>query len=453
MIQALDLPVLERRIRARMATMVQQLQRELQRETHSDEAALMGRRITSVLKLLDDLSETDNAARLLRVRLASRISELIEQESPRIPDVRAATDFFASQTGVLFHARRRAIKSIVPRGLGEIVTQASLHDIRPHMRHVVLQGQTHHGPIHANAIIAAPAAFRMRCVDTKLTEDFGRFVRAHDAVAGISGGYFLNAEADIQPPSQRHDPVGLLLTDGKVLSPPVFSRAALIQQTDGRIGIRVIGMANVLHDDGWAYKRTTNRSQAEWVTGPAIAVVGDRVVGHAGPDEQLRVPVNGFCMPFDTDQAIPSRMSYRIPGIDNAIGAGPILVKNGAVTLDLQAEQFSGSAPPRSATGQTGERDLLPRMAAGITAKGELVLLSVDGRNFQRSLGLTLADTAKMMVALGCQTAMNLDGGASKRMAIDGWVVDLPSTEIVDVGTANVGRHQPVHTAVLLFEK
>jgi len=47
---------------------------------------------------------------------------------------------------------------------------------------------------------------------------------------------------------------------------------------------------------------------------------------------------------------------------------------------------------------------------------------------------------------------MNLDGGSSKRMWIDGEVVDIPSTEVV-AGAADDLRVRPVHTAILVFAR
>ena len=38
--------------------------------------------------------------------------------------------------------------------------------------------------------------------------------------------------------------------------------------------------------------------------------------------------------------------------------------------------------------------------------------------------------TAELMRALGCVRAMNLDGGSSKRMVVNGHTVDLSTTEV-----------------------
>ncbi len=109
-------------------------------------------------------------------------------------------------------------------------------------------------------------------------------------------------------------------------------------------------------------------------------------------------------------------------------------------------------APPPVTFSQdeTGDRNLLPRLAAGLDDAGRLHLAAVDGRHLDRALGLTLAGTADLMRALGCHTATNLDGGSSKRMVVRGRIVDLPSTEVRGGGAAAQARSRPVHTAVLM---
>jgi hypothetical protein len=85
--------------------------------------------------------------------------------------------------------------------------------------------------------------------------------------------------------------------------------------------------------------------------------------------------------------------------------------------------------------GQSSIRDVdehAPRTAAGLTRDGKtLVLLVVDGRRPTWSAGMTLKDLADEMIAQGCETAINLDGGGSSTMAMrqdnDVKLVNLPS--------------------------
>ena len=57
------------------------------------------------------------------------------------------------------------------------------------------------------------------------------------------------------------------------------------------------------------------------------------------------------------------------------------------------------------------------RTAIGIKADGTVVMLMVDGRQAPYSVGMTMAEVAASMEALGCAEAVNLDGGGSSTFA------------------------------------
>ncbi len=60
-----------------------------------------------------------------------------------------------------------------------------------------------------------------------------------------------------------------------------------------------------------------------------------------------------------------------------------------------------------------------PRTAIGITKKGKLILLVVDGRNAQAQ-GMSLYELASLLKWIGAKDAMNLDGGGSSTLYIKG---------------------------------
>ena len=57
------------------------------------------------------------------------------------------------------------------------------------------------------------------------------------------------------------------------------------------------------------------------------------------------------------------------------------------------------------------------RTAIGVKADGTVVMLMVDGRQAPYSVGMTMAEVAASMEALGCVEAVNLDGGGSSTFA------------------------------------
>ncbi len=62
-----------------------------------------------------------------------------------------------------------------------------------------------------------------------------------------------------------------------------------------------------------------------------------------------------------------------------------------------------------------------PRTAIGYSKSGRyLYLVVVDGRQPLYSEGITLSELANLMISLGAQYAMNLDGGGSSTMVVEG---------------------------------
>jgi exopolysaccharide biosynthesis protein len=68
-----------------------------------------------------------------------------------------------------------------------------------------------------------------------------------------------------------------------------------------------------------------------------------------------------------------------------------------------------------------------PRAAIGYTRDNHLILFATDGKQPFISMGLTLARLAEEMKKLGCVEAMNLDGGGSETLVLDGRAINHPS--------------------------
>jgi exopolysaccharide biosynthesis protein len=85
-----------------------------------------------------------------------------------------------------------------------------------------------------------------------------------------------------------------------------------------------------------------------------------------------------------------------------------------------------------------------PRAALGITAE-RLIALVCDGRS-EEDAGLTLAELATLMASLGCLRAINLDGGGSTSLVLDGRLVNRPREE----HGIELVAGRPVSTALVL---
>ncbi|MBN8667834.1 MAG: phosphodiester glycosidase family protein [Chitinophagales bacterium] len=101
-----------------------------------------------------------------------------------------------------------------------------------------------------------------------------------------------------------------------------------------------------------------------------------------------------------------------------AVGGGPVLVQNGEIMITNNEEgKFAGKAID----------DKHPRSAMGYTADGKLVLLVVQGRMPGLAEGASLTQLAQMLKEIGCIEAMNLDGGGSSCLLINGKETIKPS--------------------------
>ena len=67
-----------------------------------------------------------------------------------------------------------------------------------------------------------------------------------------------------------------------------------------------------------------------------------------------------------------------------------------------------------------------PRSAIGYVEPGHYFLVQVDGRGAYGSKGMTMQELAGLFESLGCESAYNLDGGASAGMAWNGELVSYP---------------------------
>jgi exopolysaccharide biosynthesis protein len=111
-------------------------------------------------------------------------------------------------------------------------------------------------------------------------------------------------------------------------------------------------------------------------------------------------------------------------GVTIASGA-PLLVQSGRVAIDAAREGVIDPADPSFNYAWARERQ--PRTAAGIDRRGRLILVTIDGRQPGLSDGATLSEEAALLRSLGVVEAMNLDGGGSTAMAINGTLVNHPS--------------------------
>jgi Phosphodiester glycosidase len=131
------------------------------------------------------------------------------------------------------------------------------------------------------------------------------------------------------------------------------------------------------------------------------------------------------------------------PGGD-LLQAGPLLVTDGTVAFDPEADHEGFSAGAEQFDSDiTAERH--PRAALGI-CDGELLAVTCDGRRTGVDAGLSMSELAQVMVDLGAECAINLDGGGSTTHVHCGHLLNRPYSDQDQPGPES----RPVVTALAL---
>jgi hypothetical protein len=151
--------------------------------------------------------------------------------------------------------------------------------------------------------------------------------------------------------------------------------------------------------------------------------VGGRLVRH----ERIDAPYGErrACVIVDGDAV---RLLARDAAVAQPDGdllqAGPLLVADGAIAFDPDddREGFSAAAGQFDSDITQGR---YPRAALGISAQW-LVAVACDGRRSRVDAGLSMPELAQVMVDLGAEHAINLDGGGSTTLVHHGHLLNRP---------------------------
>ncbi|RYZ52677.1 MAG: phosphodiester glycosidase family protein [Chitinophagaceae bacterium] len=210
---------------------------------------------------------------------------------------------------------------------------------------------------------------------------------------------------------QTNRNLNAVIRNGKLLSGNVQTLAGKGKDTltyrhtfPSAIGISKKRKADV----AWLYTDTVKMKAyaAQWPLQP----LKDSTAAHSLKEMVTNTSlVNGH-----SSKLSPSLQKWKM---QTAIGGGPVLVQNGAVQVTNNEElKFAGKAI----------HDKHPRTAMGYTADNRLVILVIEGRS-KGSGGATLVQTAQLLKDLGCVEALNLDGGGSSCLLVNGKETIRPS--------------------------
>jgi hypothetical protein len=105
------------------------------------------------------------------------------------------------------------------------------------------------------------------------------------------------------------------------------------------------------------------------------------------------------------------------PSAQDIVGGAGLLVRDGRTIDDWSMEVLAKGFP------ETRH----PRTMIGTAKDGAIWLITIDGRQPQLSIGMTFADLQGLARRLELVNALNLDGGGSTTMWVQGNVVNSPS--------------------------
>jgi len=203
-------------------------------------------------------------------------------------------------------------------------------------------------------------------------------------------------------PERRN--VNLVIDEAELVSyniPSVFSKEDSLFHYVTRSAIGIDRHRNA--DVAWTITDTSGKKTYEVKHGPLTGT------GKASIPEVKRL---------SRETANRLRRPVRPWKMVTAVGGGPTLITNGKINITNNEERmFSGKAI----------NDRHPRTAMGYTSDGFLIVMAVQGRFPGLAEGATLGQEAEMLRSLGCVEALNLDGGGSSCMLVNGIETIKPS--------------------------
>ncbi len=261
----------------------------------------------------------------------------------------------------------------------------------------------------------------------------------HEAIGAINGDFY----------DGNGTPITIQLAQGEIVKSPV-ARPGIGFDSNGRPVIDVVSLSAtvglkdttadihrvnavrvadnlVLYNPYFGSSTGTNQFGTEvlvapldgWLVNDTVRLLVENVVAGVG---NMAIPAGKAVLSGHgtSSTKVLSRIStgdtlrlYQgiVPGpprLNEMIGGNPKLVVNGT--------DVSYTAPRE------------PRTAAGFSADSStLYLIAADGRNPQRSVGMTFSELAQFMIGIGVYQGMNLDGGGSTTMIVRDEVANTPS--------------------------
>ena len=237
-------------------------------------------------------------------------------------------------------------------------------------------------------------------------------------------------------------PFGLCVKDGVIQNPPLFHREALLVDNDGKVRIEETDVSELsIEINGKVYipgKTATLYTRPEYKKTPRDSrtkiVITSCHVAAVKDGGSVEVPASGFVLALEKETEIypGDEVIYRgLEHVKMGIQAGNSIIRDGVKTEEfisqfydiykLQPVPYPPSLYPMDFKGARAAR-----MAVGADAEGKPVIFWAEGKGKlsytpgQDSTGASLSEMAEIAADLGLYNAINLDGGGSAQILVEG---------------------------------
>ncbi|NOZ81099.1 MAG: hypothetical protein GXP63_05490 [DPANN group archaeon] len=287
------------------------------------------------------------------------------------------------------------------------------------------------------------------------------FERRYKGKARIvwNGGYILNAELVGKLGLSKAyvgSPLGLVISDNRIISPPLFNKPAILFHSTGKLEIRRVNCSKgmiISHnrhacvltkkhynrknpgDDPCFYDLMHTEDTIEG-NGRVIYRLAGNIIKEiikTKQGERLSIIPVGLTLSFPRNKAptgwdIGSEVSITMTEFNktmHGIEAGPMLLKNEKIRIEMEREGWKSSNSIKTQAARVDYVDMRgPKIAVGLDKKGDLSVLVVNGR-IRESVGATHRDMARILLKHGMVHAMGFDPGGSSTLVVDGKVLNI----------------------------
>jgi len=292
----------------------------------------------------------------------------------------------------------------------------------------------------------------------------------YGAIAAVNAGFFRTSG------TYRGESSGVLVLDGKMISEPIEGRAAL-GLVKGLTGAQIIfghlkfsGYVESVRGRRFAINGMNRPRGADELvvytpefhgttltTPDGVEVISRRnkIIRIRDGEGSSAIPLDGFVVSacgsarewvlanlragslvrLDSKLApVESEMTDSWKRASFIVGGGPQLIKDGRVAITFEAEKIAAKFVS----------DRHPRTAIARLKDGRMLVATVDGRQPGVSAGMSLPELADLLLEFGATEAINLDGGGSTTMVVNGKLVNKPSDQTGE---------RPVSDAILMLPR